>query len=158
MQIQDILSSEQSDYISSLTRKSEKDSESSNSTPLSWSADTVSISPEALAAQQASPTVNQNEQSAEEGEEDATAAFGEFMAKARGEKTSSDPSEQLEALKSKLTQLQSKKAEVLSSPELPEETKLSQASAIDGQINQIVSQIAELESQMAQNESEATEV
>ena len=152
MQIQDILSSEQSEYISSLTRKSEKekDSESSSSTPLSWGADTVSISPEARAAQQSSSTANQNEQGAEEGEEDATAAFSEFMSKAKGEKTSSDPSEQLEALKSKLTQLQSKKAQVLSSPELPEEAKLSQASAIDGQINQIMAQIAELESQMAQ--------
>ena len=71
------------------------------------------------------------------------------MAKARG-KVSSDPSEQLAALKSKLTQLQAKKTQVLSNENLPEEAKAGQVAAIDGQINQIMALIAELESQLAQ--------
>ena len=153
MYIQDILSTEQSEYVSSLTRKSDKDNdaESSISSPLSWGADTVSISAEARAAQQAAATGDQNtDESEEEGEEDATAAFSDFLAKAKGAKVASDPSEQLEALKSKLTQLQSKKAQILASQELPDETKESQASAIDGQINQIIALIAELETQLAQ--------
>lgn len=157
MYIQDILSTEQSEYVSSLTKKSDKDNdaESSISSPLSWGADTVSISAEARAAQQSAAAGDQNkgqsqEGSEEEGEEDATAAFGEFMAKAKGAKAASDPSEQIEALKSKLVQLQNKKAQILSSQGLGEEAKQSQASAIDGQINQIMSLIAELETQMSQ--------
>ena len=100
MYIQDILSTEQGEYVSSLTRKSDKDNdaESSISSPLSWGADTVSISAEARAAQQAASTADQNTgESEEEGEEDATAAFSEFMAKAKGAKVASDPSEQIEA-------------------------------------------------------------
>ena len=55
MNIEDILGTQQSEYISSLTKKSgaEKDEETSGSTlPFSWSADKVSISKEAQAAQQ----------------------------------------------------------------------------------------------------------
>ena len=153
MYIQDILSTEQSEYVSSLTKKSDKDNDadSSISSPLSWGSDKVSISAEARAAQQSAASGDQNKgESEEEGEEDATAAFGDFMAKAKGAKTASDPSEQIEALKSKLTQLQSKKAQILSSQGLGEEAKMSQASAIDGQINQIMALIADLEAQMSQ--------
>lgn len=153
MYIQDILSTEQSEYVSSLTKKSDKDNDadSSISSPLSWGSDKVSISAEARAAQQSAASGDQNTgESEEESEEDATAAFGDFMAKAKGAKTASDPSEQIEALKSKLTQLQSKKAQILSSQGLGEEAKMSQASAIDGQINQIMALIADLEAQMSQ--------
>ncbi len=72
MYIEDILSTEQSEYISSLTRKNgtEKDEESGGSSlPVSWGSDTVSISKEARAAQQSSSTADQNEESETEGEE-----------------------------------------------------------------------------------------
>ena len=79
MYIQDILSTEQSEYVSSLTKKSDKDNdaESSVSSPLSWGADTVSISAEARAAQQSAAAGDQNTgESEEEGEEEFT-KFGE---------------------------------------------------------------------------------
>ncbi len=151
MYVQNILNSNQSEYISALNNKnnSEKDADSSEFSPASWGAATVIISSEARAAQQSAATANQNEEGDAEGEEGAAAAFGEFMGKARG-KVSSDPSEQLAALKSKLTQLQARKNQGLSNENLPEEAKTGQVAAIDGQINQIMALIAELESQLAQ--------
>lgn len=149
MYIQDILNAGHSEYLSSLSNKNknEKNADDSAFSPASWSKDTVSISDEARAAQQSAAN-GQNEGEDSEGEQDATAAFGEFMARAKG-KVSSDPSEQLDALKNKLTQLQSKKSEVLSSEKLSEEAKASQAAGLDGQINQITAMIAQLESEMA---------
>ena len=149
MYVNDILSSEQSEYISSLTRKNDKgtDEESGGSSlPLSWGADTVKISAEAKAAQQSSSTAEEDKDA--ESEEDATAAFGSFMSKARGA-TSSDSSDQLESLKSKLQQLQSKKSQILSNAGLSDDMKEAQAGAIDGQISQIMSEIAQLQSQEA---------
>ena len=110
MYVQNILNSDQSEYISALNNKNnaEKDADSFELCPASWGADTVSISSEARAAQQSAATANQNEEGDAEGEEGAAAAFGEFIAKAGG-KISSDPSEQPAALKSKLTQLQTPK-------------------------------------------------
>ena len=149
MYINDILSSEQSEYVSSLTRKTDNgtDEESGGSSlPLSWGADTVKISAEARAAQQSSSTAEEGEDA--ESEEDATAAFGSFMSKARGA-TSSDSSDQLESLKSKLQQLQSKKSQILSNAGLSDDMKEAQAGAIDGQISQIMSEIAQLQAQAA---------
>ena len=152
MYIEDILSTEQSEYISSLTRKNgtEKDEESGGSSlPVSWGSDTVSISKEARAAQQSSSTADQNEESETEGEEeDAAAIFGNYMAKARGA-ASSDSTDQLEALQSKLQQLQAKKSQILSASGLSDEAKEAQAGAIDGQIAQIMSDIAELQAAAA---------
>ena len=148
MYINDILSTEQSEYVSSLTKKSDKDNdaESSISSPFSWGADTVKISAEARAAQQSSATAEEGEDA--ESEEDASAAFSNFMSKARGS-TSSDSSDQLESLKSKLQQLQSKKSQILSNAGLSDDMKEAQAGAIDGQISQIMSEIAQMESQAA---------
>ena len=148
MYINDILSTEQSEYVSSLTKKSDKDNdaESSVSSPFSWGADTVKISAEARAAQQSSATAEEGEDA--ESEEDASAAFSNFMSKARGS-TSSDSSDQLESLKSKLQQLQSKKSQILSNAGLSDDMKEAQAGAIDGQISQIMSEIAQMESQAA---------
>ena len=148
MYINDILSTEQSEYVSSLTKKSDKDNdaESSVSSPFSWGADTVKISAEARAAQQSSATAEEGEDA--ESEEDASAAFSNFMSKARGS-TSSDSSDQLESLQSKLQQLQSKKSQILSNAGLSDDMKEAQAGAIDGQISQIMSEIAQMESQAA---------
>ena len=120
MYIQDILSTEQSEYVSSLSKKSDQDNdaESSVSSPFSWGADTVKISAEARAAQQSSATAEEGEDA--ESEEDASAAFSNFMSKARGS-TSSDSSDQLESLKSKLQQLQSKKSQILSNAGLSDD-------------------------------------
>lgn len=152
MNIQDILSSEQSEYISSLTRKNntEKDEESSGSSlPISWGSDTVSISKEARAAQQSASTSDQNEEAESEEEEgDAAGAFGAYMAKSRGA-ASSDSTDKLEALQSKLQQLQAKKSQVLSADGVSEGAKTAQASGIDAQINQIMSEIAEMQAQAA---------
>ena len=150
MNIEDILSTEQSEYISSLTRKNntEKDEESSGSSlPISWGADTVSISKEARAAQQSASTADQNEGESEE-EGDAASAFGAYMAKSRGA-ASSDSTDKLEALQSKLQQLQAKKSQILSAGGVSDEAKEAQASGIDAQINQVMSEIAELQAQAA---------
>ena len=148
MYVNDILSAEQSEYISSLTKKSDKDNaaEDSVSSPFSWGADTVKISAEARAAQQSSSTAKEGEDA--ESEEDASAAFGKFMSKARGA-TSSDSSDQLESLRSKLQQLQSKRSQILSNAGLSDEMKEAQAGAIDAQISQIMSEIDQLQSQAA---------
>ena len=151
MYIEDVLSTEQSEYISSLTQKNgaEKDDDSKGSSlPLSWGSDTVSISREARTAQQSSSTTDQNKESETEGEEDAAAVFGNYMAKARGA-AASDSTDQLEALQSKLTQLQAKKSQILSAGGLSDEAKEAQAGAIDGQIAQIMSEIAELQAAAA---------
>ena len=151
MYIEDILSTEQSEYISSLTRKNgtEKDEESGGSSlPVSWGSDTVSISKEARAAQQSSSTADQNEDAESEEEGDAASAFGAYMAKSRGA-TSSDSTDKLEALQSKLQQLQAKKSQILSAGGVSDEAKEAQASGIDAQINQVMSEIAELQAQAA---------
>lgn len=150
MNIEDILGTQQSEYISSLTKKSgaEKDEETSGSTlPFSWSADKVSISKEAQAAQQSAAGGDQEGES----EEDAASAFSGYMAKAKGA-PATESKDKLEALQSKLVQLQAKKSQILSAAGMSDAAKEAQAGAVDAQISQVMSEIAELQA-AAQSEA-----
>ena len=145
MYIQDIFSAEQSGHIAALTPKNKSNGDSGNSTglPASWGGDTVSISPEARVAQQDDLAGKVEDEQCPE-----KALFAEYMAKARGEKTT-PPEEQLEALQNKLTQLQAKLGQVASSESLSEQEKQSQMSALEGQIAEVISQIGNLQTEMA---------
>ncbi len=155
MLIQDILSSEQAiPAASAETRERRNDPES---TPASWGADTVSISPEAREAQRAQqalqPEAEQGDGS--EAEQDPLGVFHSFLDKAKGQSAASgSPKEQIKALQQKLVSLQSKLAQIASS-NMPEEAKGSQISTINGQINAIMNQISELAAQAAAEESGA---
>lgn len=126
------------------TKKEEEES----SLPVSWGEDTVSFSPEAMAALKAVQTDD-------DGESDAKDQFSEYMDKATGKDggSASSPEEHVAKLKEKLEKLSSEIAKVAADTSMPEETKNSRMQTLQGEMNQVVAQIAELEASIAETEA-----
>jgi len=123
--------------------------------PASWGSDSVSISPEARAMQQAAET-SPTEQNAEEKDAGDTALeeFKAYMDKKTSKAQSADPAEKIEELQNKLKQLQSQIASIASNKTMPEETKNAMTEALNAEINQVISEISELMSQLAEAKTE----
>lgn len=126
-----------------------------SSAPMSWGADTVTISNEARAAQQSAAAQTADDEGAPAAEKSSPGEdFAAYMEKARGDVSSSGASaeEQLEALQKKLEDLQNKMQQTASAP-LPEETKQSQIQSLNTQISTIMAQISELTASAAKSKA-----
>ena len=138
-----------------------KQEEGTSFLPFSWNKDTVSFSPEAMAAQEAATAEkqavvqNRQDEQAEEAEEnDAVAAFSKYMKKASGkEGTPANIEEQIKALKEKLKTLNAQLSQVAMDKNLPEETRNSKVETVQNEIGQVIAQISELMSQSVDEDS-----
>ena len=130
-----------------------EDAQAQPLSPSSWGNDTISFSPEALAAQ--SNAAKQAEKNEEREENDAAAEFSKYLRQARGEESSRSSSleEELENLKERLRKLEEKKQKEAEKAAEKGTTDTLQAKfeALDEEIAQVSSQIAELESLLMKN-------
>jgi len=126
--------------------------------PASWGADSVSFSPEALAAlrqsQEESATLwrgqaDLEETKQEEADKAARDEYKKFMDKVRGNPVSGSVDEQIAALREKLKSLHDSLARVAADTSMPEGAKQGRIGALNGQINAIQTQINELLDQAA---------
>ena len=134
---------------------------SNHATPVSWGEDMVNISQEAqdkaAAAKEAAESETGIKSAQEEKEEETKAGFSEYMNKAKGKTPAPySPEEQIKALKEKLVTLQSQMSKLATDTSMPESTKQSRISEINGQINDAMSLISKLEMQKRELEQQET--